>query len=82
MTYKLNIRRITLGLLPSLRLYLVERWLDIADKRPTQRQEHSADPRRFRGRLGREGVYNTLKKKATTLPSCRIPLSRSPTTWP
>src|SRR6266849_3540547 len=25
---------------------------DIADKRPTQRQEHSADPRRFRGRLG------------------------------
>src|SRR5258705_3360703 len=24
---------------------------DIADKRPTQRQEHSADPRRFRGPL-------------------------------
>jgi len=74
MTSKLNIRRITLGYCPSLRLYLVGRWLAPSQTSASRNVKnivliHGG----FVDGSGWEGVYNALKKKGYNITIGRIP---------
>jgi hypothetical protein len=82
-TYKLNIQRIKLGLLPIIALVFGGA---LAATSQTSAPRNVKNIVLIHGGFvdgsGWEGVYNTLKKKGYNITIVQNPLSRSPTTWP